>query len=128
VLWLLLSCGEPEDCALRSEVLSYTPDCSTAELVRYDGESRIAVGGYGGALVMYLPEDLAADTIYGGTTGNPFLALLSLTDQGTEEIAFARTSTMTLARIGPQEAELYVNLDFDSGAVLGPLVVPVRAP
>jgi len=127
MLWLLLSCGAPEDCALRSEVVSYTPDCSTAELVRYDGESRVAVGGYGGALVLYLPETLEADTVYGGTTGNPLLALLNLTDQGSEEIAFARNSTMTLARIGPQEAELYVSLDFDSGEVFGPLVVSVRA-
>lgn len=126
MLWFLLSCSAPEDCTLHSEVVSYTPDCSTAELVRYDGETRVAVGGYGGALVLYLPEDLAADTVYGGTTGNPLLALLNLTDEGTEEIAFARTSTMTLARIGPQEAELYVSLDFDSGEVVGPLVVPVR--
>ena len=105
----------------------YTPDCSTAELVRYDGESRIAVGGYGGALVLYLPEELESDTVYGGTSGNPLLALLNLTEQGTEEVAFARTSTMTLARIGPREAELYVSLDFDSGLISGPLVLPVRA-
>ena len=94
-------------------------------MIQYDGESRLAVGGYGGVLTLYLPEDLEADTTYGGTTGNPLLAILSLTDLGREEVAFSRTSTMTLARIESKEAELRLNLDFDSGEISGPLVVPV---
>jgi hypothetical protein len=125
VLWLLLSCGDTEDCTLLSAVPDFTPSCDSAELVRYDGESRLAVGGIGGVLTLYLPEELEADT-YGGMTGNPLLAILTLTTQGSEETAFGRTSTMTIARIGPTEAELRLSLDFDSGEVSGPLVVPVR--
>lgn len=125
MLWLLLSCGDADDCALKSTVTDYTPDCASAELVRYTGESRLAVGGFGGVLVLYLPEELTADTTYGGTSGNPLLAILSLTDSG-EEVAFGRTSTFTLATIGPEQAELVVSLDFDSGSISGPLIVPVR--
>jgi hypothetical protein len=123
VLWLLLSCGDADDCTLHSEIAAWTPDCTTAELVHYDGESRLAVGGFGGALTLYLPQDLEVGTTYGGMTGNPLLAILSLTSG--DETAFGRTSTMTLARIGPSEAELQLTLDFDSGDVSGPLVVPV---
>jgi hypothetical protein len=125
VFWLLLSCGDTSDCALQSEVEAWTPDCTTAELVRYDGESRLAIGGFGGVLTLYLPEDIAADTTYGGMTGNPLLAVLSLTTG--DETAFGRTSTMTLAQLGPSEAELQLTLDFDRGEVSGPLVVPVSS-
>lgn len=125
MIWILLSCDASDDCALRSEVETWTPDCTTAELVRYDGESRLAVGGFGGVLTLYLPEDIEADTTYGGMTGNPLLAILSLAEG--DETAFGRTSTMTLARIGPAEAELQLSLDFDSGAISGPLVVPVSS-
>ncbi|MDG1479493.1 MAG: hypothetical protein P8R54_07875 [Myxococcota bacterium] len=126
MFWLLLSCGEINDCALQSQVEAWTPDCGTAELVRYDGESRLAVGGFGGVLTLYLPEDITAGTTYGGMTGNPLLAVLALT--AGDETAFGRTSTMTLAQLGPSEAELQLTLDFDSGAVSGPLVVPVSSP
>ena len=125
MLWLLLSCGETDNCTLSSTVTDYTPDCTSAELVRYTGESRLAVGGLGGVLTLYLPEELTADTIYGGTSGNSMLAILSLTETG-DEVAFGRTSTFTLAAIGPEEAELRLSLDFDSGTVAGPMVVPVR--
>ena len=123
MLWILLSCGDVNDCTLSSDVPSFIPDCDTAQLVRYAGESRLAIGGSGGVLTLYLPEDLDAGTIYGGTSGNALLSILSLSDR--EEIAFDRTSTMTIAQIGPAEAELQLSLDFDSGAIEGPLQVPV---
>ena len=122
MLWFLFSCSDP--CSLSSAVPDFTPVCESAELVQYSGESRLAVSGEDGVLVLYLPEDLESGTKYGGTTGNPLLAVLTLT--GREEVAFARMSTMTLDSIGPQEAELSLSLDFDSGDVSGPLVVPVR--
>ncbi len=129
MIWMLLACSA-EDCALRSTLSSYTPDCLTAALVQYSGESRVVVGGTGGVLTVYLPESLTEQTTYGGTSGNSMLAILEVVSASGDSdalLSFDRTSTLTLAHLSGTEAELQLSLDFDGGTVSGPLFLPVSS-
>lgn len=122
----LLSCGDDLDdsCGLQSTLTGYTPDCSTAGVTFYAEETRAAVGGVGGYLVLYLPADLIAGEVYGGTSGNPMTALLTLSD-GSEELAKARTSTVRVGSVGPAGVELGLRLSLSDGEITGAVHAPV---
>lgn len=125
---LLLGCGDPEEvCGLESTLPEYTPFCETAGLTVYPDESRVAVGGTGGYLVLSLPPELSEGEVYGGTSGQPMLALLTLGD-GSEELATARTSTVRVGALDSSTVELGLWLNFDSGEINGAFQVPVLSP
>jgi hypothetical protein len=125
---LVLGCGDsPEVCGLESTLPEYAPLCDTAGLTFYPDESRVAVGGSGGYLVLSLPPELVVGEVYGGTSGRPLLALLTLGD-GSEELANARTSTVRVGSLSESTVALGLWLYFDSGEVTGAFQVPVLPP
>lgn len=123
---LLLSCEDKSDgdCGLQSTVAGYTPDCTTAGVTFYTEETLAAVGGAGGYLVLYLPPDVSAGEVYGGTSGNPMTAILTFADES-EELAKARTSTVRVGSVGPQGVELGLSLSLPSGEITGAVTAPV---
>ena len=124
IVLLLFACKPtPDDCSLSSTVPRFSPDCDTAALYRYPGESRLIVPGtQEGTLIAWLPEELDTSE-YGGTSGNPLDVSLELGDAQTW--ATDRTTTLTFASLGHDEAELRLHADFSEGVVSGPLAVPV---
>jgi len=126
LLGLLLFAGcEPEaTCGLQSSVPGFSPDCDTAGTAFYDEETRVAIGGTGGYLVLYLPAPLEAGAVYGGTSGNPLTALLTLADDQ-ELLGIPRTSSVRVAAVDAGRAELGLSLDFDTGEITGAVTAPV---
>ena len=112
------------ECSLESTLDYFAPSCDGAQLGRYDGESRLFVQGEGGVLVLYLPEELEEVT-YGGTSGNPLIAMLTL-DDGSELSAFGRNSWATFGAISEEQATLRLALSFDDGDVMGPLTAEME--
>ena len=113
------------DCGLQSTVSDYAPDCATAGLALYPDETRLAVGGVGGYLVVSLPADATAGEVYGGRTGEPLLALLTLSD-GRELLSDERGSTVRVASAGAGSWTLGLALEFAAGGVDGAVTAPVR--
>ena len=118
---------------MESTVPGYVPLCETSGLSLYPDETRVAVGGSGGYLVLSLPPDLTSGVVYGGTSGNSLLAILTLQDSGSdadgevlsEELARTRTSTVRVGAVGDDVVELGLWLTFDVGEVTGAQAVPI---
>jgi hypothetical protein len=107
-------CAPPEEgCGLESTVGWYAPSCA-AVLVRYPEETRLFVDDL---LVGYLPAEVAPETVYGGTSGNPLTLLLG------ESLATARLSTVTF---GASLTEVRIEADFSEGEVWGIVEAELR--
>ena len=122
----MTACGEEggAPCGLQSSLPAYTPDCETAGAATYPDETRLVVGGTGGYLTVSLPPDVQAGTVYGGTTGEPLLAVLTL-GSGAELLAEGRTSTVRVARADGDELEAGLSLEFAGGEITGAVTAPL---
>jgi hypothetical protein len=114
---------DSDTCGLTSTISGYIPDCTTAGIAFYDDETRAAIGGEGGYLVVYLPAELEAGEVYGGMTGSPLSAILTLSD-GRELVSIPRQSTVRVASVGPRGAELGLSLSLDEGDIEGAVTAP----
>lgn len=120
----MVGCAEDGfPCRLNSTLSSYVPDCETAGMNLYPEETRIALGGEGGYLVLLFPP-VTDGEVYGGQSGNEMIALLTYAD-GEEEMAKSRRSTIRVGDLDEFSVTMGLWLLFSEGEITGTVSVPV---
>ena len=116
------ACQVDDTCSLQSNIDGFQPICEEAAFARYTDETRVAIPGDAGMLVLSLPPDLEEEATYGGTTGNPLYVTLELLDEDSAIVAHApesRTSTIVIGAIDSESILIRCNLDFSFGEITG---------
>jgi hypothetical protein len=128
MLFLLLACALPDgdderdDCEVEASIADFEPECETALLLRYTGESRLQLPGNGGTLTAFLPEDVQPIE-YGGESGQWLHVVLDL--GSTELVAVPEQTTLRVAELRDSEADFFLQVVFEGGAVEGPLTAGI---